>query len=291
MFFHSRCKIFVACFLLILPVRILAQDNKLWDKPKDTKKRAADKMDRGKKGFKKMKEHAERWGHADTYKHQVALGGKLNSNGWSGCVYYLKKTGDATHNVWSLGFSEIKHEKQIKQQRQPDAFPDLGEATPFVYGKIHNLYTVQLGYSWEILLLPGVVEDNLSVSFRIGGGFSLAMLKPYYMKVIYPRPEVHVEEIRYTDSTEEMFLKKGNILGGSKWSKGLNETQLVPGAFAEAAFVIEPAKSKYLVQTITVGANFAFYSQSLPIMAEVKAFPWQGNVFVGLALGKRWKGR
>ena len=96
-------------------------------------------------------------------------------------------------------------------------------------------------------------------------------------------------EQRYTDSTAEMFLKKGNILGASKWSKGLDEVKLVPGAFAEAAFVIVPAKGKYLVQTITLGGNFAYYSRRLPIMAEVPAYPWQASLFVGLALGKRWR--
>jgi len=289
MFFNPHRRFFTALLLCVLPVCMQAQEQRIWDKPKDTKRKAAGKLDRDKNSLKKIKEHAERWGHADKYVHQVALGGRLNSNGWSGCLYYLKKTGDVSHDVWALSFSEIKHEKQVKQQRNPDAFAGLGEATPFVYGKVHNLYTLQLGYARELLLLPGVVEDNLSVSFRFGGGFNLAMLKPYYLKVVYPRPELHVEEISYTDSTAEMFLKKGNILGGSKWGKGLDETRLVPGAYAEAAFVVEPAKSKYLVQTITIGANFAFYSQSLPIMAKVEAFPWQGSLFVGLALGKRWK--
>jgi hypothetical protein len=61
-----------------------------------------------------------------------------------------------------------------------------------VFGKINNLYTLQIGCSKEQLLLPGVVEGNLSVSFRYGGGFCLALLKPYYLKVVktdYTQPE------------------------------------------------------------------------------------------------------
>ncbi len=287
-------RIFPGCFLLAVFLFLAggfvchAQEKGLWDRPGKVKDKYADRLDRGKKGLKKFKEHAERWGYADKYEHELSLGGRLNSNGWSGAVYYARRSGKASMHVWSLSFSEIKHEKQIKQQRQGDAFPQFGEAAPFVFGKINNLYALQLGYSRELLLLPGVVEDNLSVSFSYGGGFSLAMLKPYYLKLIYPRPEVHMLEQRYTDSTADMFLKKGNILGASKWSKGLDEVKLVPGAFAEAAFVIVPAKGKYLVQTITLGGNFAYYTKKLPIMAEVPAFPWQASLFVGLALGKRW---
>jgi hypothetical protein len=267
---------------------VQAQETKVWDKPKDAKKQAADRLDKGKKGFKHMKAHAEQWGHADKYQHQLAIGGKLNSNGWSGCLYYLKRTGDVSNNVWSLSFSEIKHEKQIKQQRPLDAFPDLGETSPYIFGKVNNLYTLQLGYSRQVLLLPGVVENNLSVSFRYGGGFSLALLKPYYMRLIYPAPD-RIQEEKYIDSNAEMYLDKNRIMGGSKWKKGLDELKPVPGAFAELAIVIEPAKSKYLVQMITIGTNFAFYSDKLPIMAKVEAFPWQGSLFVGLSLGKRWE--
>jgi hypothetical protein len=287
----SSTKQLVFCLtILFLSIagKSFAQD-KLWDKPKDTKKKAADKLDRGKSGFKKMKEHAENWGKAEKHVHQIAIGGKLNSNGWSGCLYYLKKTGNTTHNVWSLSFSEIKHEKQIRQQRPTDAFPEFGATSAYIFGKINNLYTIQLGYSREVLLLPGVVENNLSVSMRFGGGFSLALLKPYYLKLIYPLPQTNLREEKYVDSNAEMFLKKEKIFGASKWSKGLDETKPVPGAFGEVAIVIEPAKSKYLVQTITVGANFAFYSSALPIMAKVEAYPWQGSFFVGLALGKRWR--
>src|SRR5690606_27457679 len=99
--------------------------------------------------------------------------------------YYLKKEKPGLAQVFSLTFSEIKHEKQIKQQRE-NAYPELGNATPFVFGKVNNLYTLQLGHGREQLLLPGVIEDNLSVSMRFSGGFSLAMLKPYYLRLAYP---------------------------------------------------------------------------------------------------------
>lgn len=273
---------------------VIKAQTKNWDLSGQSSKKLNHKLDKGKLTVKKWKEHINEWAKEDIYTKQLAIGGKLNSNGWSGCVYYLKKTGPGKHHIWQLSFSEIKHEKQVKQQKENKAYPELGKSAPFVYGKINNLYTLQIGYGQELLLLPGVVSGNLSVSFRYGAGISLAMLKPYYLKIVHidnsstnPTPEL--KEEKYRTANADTFLRNQNILGASKWSKGLGETKPVPGLYAEAAFVIEPVKQKGFVQTITIGGNIAYYTKALPIMAEVKALPWQGSLFVGLSLGKKWK--
>lgn len=279
---------------LSLVRRSFAQGN-VWDNAKEQKGKAAGKLSDGKSGFKKWKEHIEQWGREDKYTNHLALGVKLNSNGWSGCVYYLKRAGVTDHHLWQLSFSEIKHEKQLKQQKGNTAYPQFGAASPFVFGKINNLYVLQLGYGRERLLLPGVIEGNLSVSFRYSGGFSLALLKPYYLKLVYTdyannHPPVMKEE-RWMDSNHEQFLNTNSILGASKWGTGLEETHPVPGVYGEAAVAIEVDESKFLVQTITIGANAGYYPDKLPIMAELPASNLQTAVFVGLSLGKKWRKR
>ena len=281
-------------FLLALTLPVLAQDG-VWDTPKETKKKAARRVSDGKGSFKKWKDHIEKWGHEDKYTHHLAAGGKLNSNGWSGCVYFLKRHRDAESHFFQLSFSEVKHEKQVKQQKSNTAFPEFGSGSPFVFGKINNLYVLQVGYGREQLLLPGVIEGNLSVSFRYSGGFSLALLKPYYLRLVYTDyangvPPVMREE-RWMDTNQDVFLNTNHILGASKWGKGLGETRPVPGVFGEAAIAIEVGNSKVLVQTVSIGANGAYYPDKLPVMAELKASNVVGSVFVGLSLGKKWRKR
>ncbi len=266
----------------------------VWDSAKKGSKKINAQAKKSKLTIKRWKEHINEWAKEDEYNKQLAVGGKLNNNGWSGGIYYLKKTEPGKHVIWQLSFSEIKQEKQVKQQKENKAYPALGKSSPFVYGKINNLYTLHIGYGHELLLLPGVVSGNLSVSFRYGAGFSLAMLKPYYLKIVHinntsahPTPEL--KEEKYSGANADTFLRNQDILGASKWSKGLGETRFTPGLYAEAAFAIEPAKQKGFVQTIMIGGNIAYYTKALPIMAEVKALPWQGSLFVGLSLGKRWK--
>ena len=171
-------------------------------------------------------------------------------------------------------------------------YPQLGTPSPYVFGKINNLYSLQLGVGRVQLLLPKVMDGNISVGFRYGAGFSLAMLKPYYLRLIIEEyqtvtPTILLEEHRY-DGSEELFMKSGNKLGASPWTKGLDEMKYIPGAYAEAAITIIPAKQAWFIQTITLGGNVAFYSKKLPIMATIKAPQLQGSLFVGLAIGKRW---
>lgn len=268
----------------------LAQ-NGVWNKPNDQSKSALKKVDKGKKKVKQWKDHVKNWGLKEEYTHQVSIGAKLNSNGWSGCVYYMKTVDERKKNLYTLSFSEIKHEKQIKHEGK-GTYPQLGTPSPYVYGKINNLYTLQLGIGRETLLLPKVIDGNISIGARFMGGFSLAMLKPYYLRLIYEdytyiTPIVTLEEQQYKEANEP-FLKIGNKLGASPWTKGLDEMKYAPGAFVEAAIVIEPATEAWFVQTITLGGNFAFYTKKLLILAETKTLPWQGSLFVGLSLGKRW---
>ena len=138
------------------------------------------------------------------------------------------------------------------------------------------------------------MEGNTSVSFRYGGGLSLAMLKPYYLKLIYAdysttTPTAHIEQHSYNGADSALFLNTGTILGASAWSKGLSEIHYIPGAYFQAAFAITPGKNKSFVQVITLGINGALYAEKLPIMADVQAYPWEVSLFAGLAIGKRWK--
>ncbi len=241
-----------------------------------------------------MREHIKTWGMANDYDNELLAGGRLNSNGWSAGIYYFTRRSAGSYNLWQLHFSEIKQEKQIKQQPGKNSHPELGITTPYVFGKINNLYTLQLGFGQEQLLLPSVIEDNLSISFRYNVGFSLAMLKPYYLQLVktdytQPEPISHIEDVKYSDSNADNFLNNADIHGASKWSKGLDDTQLVPGAYVEAAFVITPKAQKWLVEAITLGANASAYIKSLPVMAELPAKSYQVCLFAGLAIGKRWR--
>lgn len=266
-----------------------ANSQTIWN---DTRKNFSEEKRNGKAALKSWKNHLQKWGLDSNYNHALAVGGRLNGDGWGGLVYYQRRINRWQSHFFQLSFSEIKHEKQAKQQPHNAAFPGLGDGSPYVFGKINNLYTLQFGHGREWLLLPGLLEGNMSVSLRLQAGVALAMLKPYYLKLAYDSAggqPAYMKEQKYNDKDADKFLNTGYILGSSKWGKGLGEIQYIPGGFADAAIAIEPLKNKTFIKTVTLGGNFAFYSKDLPIMATQEAYPWTATVFVGLSMGKRWR--
>ncbi len=293
----------VVLFLLVGSATPSAAQSSVWEEPKKLASTAKKQSAKVTSTYQKWKKHLQEWGLDSSYNHSVSIGARLNTNGWTGTLIYQKPVGSiyerkrgrhaGQSQYFQLSFSEVKHEKEIKQQKENTAFPELGPSSPFIFGKINQLYLLQLGYGREQLILPGVLEGNISVSFRYGGGFSLAMLKPYYLKLINveytPDQVVSVQEEKYSSENAELFLKRDNILGASKWSKGVGDIKYVPGAFLEGAFVIVPSKNKTFIQQITLGGQVSVYTRRLTIMAERKSQSFQGALFVGLSLGKRWR--
>ena len=281
----------ITALLLLLPFSVLAQKS-VWDNDKASKETAKKKGDKTTNKVKGFKGHLQQWGMDTNYRHALLVGGKLNSDGWSGNVYFVKKKNHSLNRIWQIGASEIKHEKQAKQKGKSN--PQFGNATPYVFGKINNLYTLQLGYCQERLLLPSVMEGNVSVSLRYSIGVSVAMLKPYYLKLIYieniaGKDTSYLEEHFYSPTDSAKFLNPNAIFGSSKWPKSLNEIEYVPGGYFEIALAVLPGKSKTFIQAITLGVNGAYCVKKLPLMADQKAYPWQACLFAGFAIGKRWK--
>ena len=207
---------FKLTILAAFPSHSTAQTS-VWNTPEKASSGAKKTLSKTAGTVKRWKNHLEKWGLDTTYNHAVGLTGRLNTNGWTVGLFYQKPKGSirdrrrgknaGKSDIWSLTFSEVTHEKQAKQHKENTSFPELGESEPFVFGKINNLYLLQLGYSREQLLLPGVLDGNISVSFRYGGGFSLAMLKPYYLKLMYveytPDQIVTLNEERYSPETKK----------------------------------------------------------------------------------------
>ena len=61
----------------------------------------------------------------------------------------------------------------MKQQRDNTTYPELGPSSAYVFGKVNNLYELQLGYGREYVILPGALEGNMSIWLRLQAGVSL----------------------------------------------------------------------------------------------------------------------
>jgi hypothetical protein len=284
---------FLLLFFCVTGTAVSFAQQGVWDGGKEQLTKVKEEGNKKIKKVKQWKNHVEKWGLDSNYNYALSLSGGLNTNGWSGGLQYIHQERHKNKTIWELHFSEIKDAKEIKQQGRAGSFSNLGKTSPYIFGKINNAYTLQLGFGKEQILFPALMDGNLSVSFRYLAGPALSLLKPYYLKLIYvdytPDPVAHIQSERYSTDNDSHFMQPGSILGKDSWDKGLTAIKYIPGLFAACYFTIEPDKPKSFIKSVSIGGNIAFYTSKITIMADRKAYPFQASFFVGLSLGKRWK--
>jgi len=218
---------------------------------------------------------------------ELSFGLRLNSNGWS--VYSdigRMKPRDAKHadmfyNVrfWQIEITEKKHPKQYKIKSEGGG----SGSNSYIYGKINNLYALKLGRGYMRMLAGKPDPGSVSIHWLYAGGFSLGMLKPYYLNV-YSDPNA----IKYDDGTKEDFLNQYLIQGGAGFAKGLGEMKYIPGFHIKSALHFDFSASRKSVIGVEAGFNAEYYTGEVKIMANQPATPLFLDLYVAIQVGKRW---
>ena len=76
-------------------------------------------------------------------------------------------------------------------------------------------------------------------------------------------------------------------MGSSGWTKGLNETKIVPGIHAKTGLHFDFAASVKTKLAIEVGVAGELYTKKIELMATQDAYPYLLNAYVNLQFGKR----
>jgi len=218
--------------------------------------------------------------------HELSLGFRLNSNGWS--VYSDigkvktedKKHADMFHNVriWQIEFTEKKSPAEEKSTA------DNGAGTnTYIYGKINNFYALKLAYGYRRLLVGKPDPGTVSIHWVNAGGLSIGLLKPYYLNV-YSDPAA----IKYSPSTADDFLNQGLIEGSVGFSKGISEIKVIPGVHLKSALHFDFSANRKNVIGIETGLNFEYYSQAIQLMANQSGTSYFFDIFLAIQFGRRW---
>ncbi len=220
-----------------------------------------------------------------------SLGLRLKTDGWSlfyekGWVRSQERDRDYFYHTRFMVFEleEIRHPKEVK--RSNNLLPGSAEKPrQFIFGKINNAYAVKLGYGYRKMVAGKPEPKHVSIHWTYGGGVSMALLKPYYLKILMPQGQI--EDLRYDDSLAELFLSRRQIVGGAGFSKGLGEIELVPGVFARTGLHFDFAANKTTKMAMETGISAALYTRPLEIMAEQTAHPYTFSIYASLQFGKR----
>jgi hypothetical protein len=263
----------LAISLIIVPFLVSAQQTKSRKEKKSARKEKINQL---------IKQEEE---GALIFNKQNLFAIKLPTDGFS--IFFEKgkyKTTTKT-NLWWIELGEKKERNQERQNVQvQNGSGAVFLGNSFVYGKENNFYQLKIGFGQQKLLGGKGNKNGVAVSAIYGGGLSLGLMKPYYVQIVDPTTN-DLKDIRYKqDSTN--FLDPQVILGGSGFTRGFGEINVVPGITTRAALRFDYGRYNEVISALEVGINTEYYFSDVNIMVNTprKLF---FNAYVAIQFGKR----
>lgn len=169
----------------------------------------------------------------------------VNTNGLaSGARYGVHK--DRLHkSFYEVQFFTLHHPKEIK----------LASPTGrMVYGKMNDAFSLVLTMGNQKELYSKLDKGSVAISRLFDYGFALSFEKPVYYYIVYP------------DVVERFNTSNHAKYGKAPFSRGLDETKLIPGVFAKTCLQFEYSKEDKEIRALEIGLNVHAYMRKIQIM-------------------------
>jgi hypothetical protein len=211
-----------------------------------------------------------------SFHKQSVFGFMLRTNGY-GAFYELgKMKSPRISNLYSIEFSEIKHDKEEKSSSGAFFF-----GNPYIYGKVNNFYQLKLGFGQQYIFGQKGNKNGVAVTGIYQGGLSIGLLRPYYLEVA----DVNSNQsriIKFTPEDSALFVDNSAILGGAGFGKGWGEMKFQPGAYGKVALRFDYGRFNEMVSALEIGLSVDAYTKKVPLMLfnEDKQFFFQGHIAI-----------
>ena len=186
--------------------------------------------------------------------------------------------------VWEIEFISMRAYKQVKLIN-----PYFANSRRYVEGKLNDVFFLRAGMIWKKLLNRKPYWGGVEVRFIFGGGFSLALAKPYYYYVIYfhENPGGGWVPVIKTEKYDESSLKD-DIYGRAPFTKGFNEISLHPGLFGKAGLNFEFGKRNTKITALEIGAAVDVIPDGVGILASAPEQIFYPTLYLSISFGKRY---
>jgi hypothetical protein len=256
----------------ILTTHLLAQNNK----PDTLQAPSHDKREAKKQRINnmlRMEEEGEL-----IFNKQSAFGIKLATDGY-GISYEKGKF--KTNNRTLLFQFELNEKKSPKDHKVAAAGYNGYNFNSVVVGKLNNVYEFKMAVGQQHLIGGKGNKNGVAVTFLYTGGFSLALLKPYFVEV--QDQEGNQFKSRYPTIIDSGFIE----LGASGFFVGWDQLSVKPGVNAKTALRFDYGRFNQTVTAIEAGVTGEYYFSKLPMLYQVPQKNFFFNAYVTIMFGRR----
>ena len=218
------------------------------------------------------------------YKHEASGGLRIQTNGISlygefGWIKDIYRT-----RILQLEYTYYIDYRQKKQKAPSQSGRD------YLYGFQNRFHEINLSYGIKRTIADKASRNGVRVSFIFFGGFSLGLLKPYYLELLQPTdggiPQSKPE--RYSTANADRFLSKDSISGAAPIRFGLNQMEPVPGVHLKSGLNFDWGTKDEYVKALEAGIALNLYYKRLPIMINNSNRFYQIALYMSFHFGKRW---
>jgi len=231
---------------------------------------------------------------------------------WKGIVYKKEKSFDFRwhENGFAIGYNsgklrtyyktnyyniEIGYTKDFREKRQNKNFAVsvFNNSRSFVYGKVNSLINLRAGFGRKKYLSEKARRKGLAIGYNVEAGPSIAILKPYFLDLIYITEDGGPFEIRseqYSEENAEVFLDDNSIFGSSGFFTGFSDLSIVPGLQGKAGLHFAVGAFDKYVKAMEIGLGADLFIKKIPILLETDAIsnkPYFIKFYLKMELGYR----
>jgi len=228
------------------------------------------------------------------YRKERAFEARLHTNG--GLIGFnlgeIKTYYKTRYYHMSIGY--LKDPREKRQNRNLSfSFPDRSRA--FAFGKQNSVINLRAGLGVKRFISEKAKRKGIAIGYDYQIGPSLALLKPYYLELLYTSENGGVTDRvlrteRYTPENAEKFTTFNEIFGGAGYFRGFDEITIVPGIQANLGLFFSMGAFDKYVKALEVGLMADIFAKKLPIMIETEEVsnkPYFLNFYMKFIMGRR----
>jgi hypothetical protein len=195
------------------------------------------------------------------FRNERSFGILLNSDGFGFSYRTAKRIDYRNKRLFEIETGNLKNPKEYRLSN-----PYVQSGGSFVFGKMNSVWYIRGGIGHQHELFKKADLGGIAIRYFYTAGPVISLCKPIYYRVLYPistNGDYEIKEEKFSSSIAAPM----DIYSKAPFTKGLNETKVIPGLFAKGGFNFEYSKEDKIIHAVEIGATIQAFPKAIPIMA------------------------
>jgi hypothetical protein len=223
------------------------------------------------------------------YSKEFSGGARIQTNGISVCGEFGWIKDINRTRLIQVEYTYFLNYK-LKRTRATPFGRDSGK--DYFYGLQNRFHALRFSYGFKRSIADKAKYRGVRLSLIGYGGFSLGLLKPYYLNLRYIDDNQGLPVIRperYSAANRDVFLTRIRIDEAAPIRFGLSEMEPVPGIHTRWGLNFDWGVRDEFMKALECGLTADIYYKRLPILVDpAQNRAWQLGLYLSFHFGKRW---